>query len=185
MQAALKKKAADKMEGQLEHLRHEMAAIRTGRASLGLLDHVKVDYYGTPTPLKQVATLAVPESRLITVQPFDPQIIKDIEKAILASDLGLTPANDGKLIRLPIPPLTEERRRDLTKVVRKRVEEDKIAIRNIRRDALEQLRAMEKAKEVSEDDARKGQERLQVLTDTHVRQADQLGAQKEADLLEV
>src|SRR6266571_3088909 len=108
MEFPQKKKATEKMEGQIDHLRHEMAAIRTGRASIGLLDHVRVDYYGTPTPLKQVASLAAPENRLLTVQPFDPKMIKDIEKAILASDLGLTPTNDGKLIRLPIPPLTED-----------------------------------------------------------------------------
>ncbi|MEK6604788.1 MAG: ribosome recycling factor, partial [Nitrospirota bacterium] len=150
MQAALKKKATEKMEGQIEHLRHEMAVIRTGRASLGLLDHVKVDYYGTPTPLKQVAALAVPESRLITVQPFDPQIIKDIEKAIMASSLGLTPANDGKVIRLPIPPLTEDRRSDLVKLGKKIAEDVRVHIRNIRRDTLEEAKKAQKASHLTE-----------------------------------
>ena len=164
MYAALKKKATDKMEGQIEHLRHEMAVIRTGRASLVLREHVKLDYYGTPTPLKQVAALAVPESRLITVQPFDPQIIKDIEKAILASDLGLTPANDGKLIRLPIPPLTEERRKDLMKLGKKIAEEVRVHIRNIRRDILEEAKKAQKSSHMTEDEAKKSHDEIQKLT---------------------
>src|SRR5947209_1716473 len=126
--AEYRKKAIEKMEGQLEHLRHEFSGLRTGRASVALLDQVKVDYYGTPTPLKQLATLATPESRLITVQPFDRNLMKDIEKAILASDLGLTPSNDGKVIRLPIPPLTEERRRDLVKIAKRQAEEVRVHI---------------------------------------------------------
>src|SRR5438445_7849221 len=137
--AEFKKKATDKMEGQVEHLRHEFTGLRTGRASVALLDQVKVDYYGTPTPLKQVATLATPESRLITVQPFERTLMKDIEKAILASGLGLTPTNDGKLIRLPIPPLPAERRQDLVQVARRLTEEVRVHIRNIRRDVLEYI----------------------------------------------
>lgn len=185
MQAALKKKATEKMEGQIEHLRHEMAVIRTGRASLGLLDHVKVDYYGTPTPLKQVAALAVPESRLITVQPFDPQIIKDIEKAIMASGLGLTPANDGKLIRLPIPPLTEERRRDLVKLGKKIAEEVRVHIRNIRRDILEEAKKAQKSSHMTEDEAKKSHDEIQKLTDAYILKADEIVKKKEAEITEI
>lgn len=185
MQAALKKKAAEKMEGQIEHLRHEMAVIRTGRASLGLLDHVKVDYYGTPTPLKQVAALSVPESRLITVQPFDPQIIKDIEKAILASDLGLTPANDGKLIRLPIPPLTEERRRDLVKMGKKIAEDVRVHIRNIRRDILEEAKKAQKSSHMTEDEAKKSHDEIQKLTDAYILKVDEIVKKKEAEITEI
>ena len=185
MQAALKKKATEKMEGQIEHLRHEMAVIRTGRASLGLLDHVKVDYYGTPTPLKQVAALSVPESRLITVQPFDPQIIKDIEKAILASDLGLTPANDGKMIRLPIPPLTEERRKDLVKLGKKIAEEVRVHIRNIRRDILEEAKRAQKASHMTEDEAKKSHDEIQKLTDTYILKVDEIVKKKEAEITEI
>src|SRR2546426_6362511 len=130
MEFPQKKKATEKMDGQIEHLRHEMAATRGGRASIGVMNHVRVDYYGTPTPLKQVAWLAAPETRLLPVQPFDPKMIKDIEKAILASDLGLTPTNDGKLIRLPIPPLTEERRKELVKLAKKIAEEVRVHIRS-------------------------------------------------------
>ena len=185
MQAALKKKAAEKMEGQVEHLRHEMAVIRTGRASLGLLDHVKVDYYGTPTPLKQVAALSVPESRLITVQPFDPQLIKDIEKAILVSDLGLTPANDGKLIRLPIPPLTEERRRDLVKLGKKIAEEVRVHIRNIRRDILEEAKKAQKSSHMTEDEAKKSHDEIQKLTDAYILKVDEIVKKKEAEITEI
>lgn len=185
MQAALKKKAAEKMEGQVEHLRHEMAVIRTGRASLGLLDHVKVDYYGTPTPLKQVAALSVPESRLITVQPFDPQLIKDIEKAIMASGLGLTPANDGKLIRLPIPPLTEERRRDLVKLGKKIAEEVRVHIRNIRRDILEEAKKAQKSSHMTEDEAKKSHDEIQKLTDAYILKVDEIVKKKEAEITEI
>ncbi len=185
MQAALKKKATDKMEGQLEHLRREMATIRTGRASLGLLDHVKVEYYGTPTPIKQVATLAVPENRLITVQPFDPQIIKDIEKAILASDLGLTPANDGKLIRLPIPPLTEDRRKDLVKLAKKIAEEVRVHIRNIRRDVLEEIKKAQKAAHMTEDEAKKSHDEVQKLTDAYILKVDEMAKKKETEITEI
>ena len=185
MQAALKKKATEKMEGQIEHLRHEMAVIRTGRASLGLLDHVKVDYYGTPTPLKQVATLSVPESRLITVQPFDPQIIKDIEKAIMASGLGLTPANDGKLIRLPIPPLTEDRRRDLVKLGKKIAEDVRVHIRNIRRDILEEAKKAQKSSHMTEDEAKKSHDEIQKLTDAYILKADEIVKKKEAEITEI
>ncbi len=185
MHAALKKKATDKMDGQIEHLRHEMAVIRTGRASLGLLDHVKVDYYGTPTPLKQVATLSVPESRLITVQPFDPKIIKDIEKAIVVSDLGLTPANDGKVIRLPIPSLTEERRKDMVKLGKKIAEEVRVHIRNIRRDILEEAKKAQKASQMTEDEVKKAHDDIQKLTDAYILKVDEVVKKKEAEITEI
>jgi ribosome recycling factor len=185
MQAALKKKAAEKMEGQIEHLRHELAGIRTGRASISLLDHVKVEYYGTPTPLKQVATLAAPESRLLTVQPFDPQLVKDIEKAILASDLGLTPSSDGKVIRLPIPALTEERRKDLVKLTKKLGEEVRVHIRNIRRDILEEIRKLQKESKLTEDEGKKSHDETQKLTDSYILKVDEILKKKEAEITEI
>jgi len=183
--AEFKKKATDKMEGQVEHLRHEFTGLRTGRASVALLDQVKVEYYGTPTPLKQVATLATPESRLITVQPFERTLMKDIEKAILASGLGLTPTNDGKLIRLPIPPLTEERRKDLVKVAKRLTEEVRVHIRNIRRDVLEDIKKAQKDSTLAEDDAKKAHDEIQKLTDTYMAKVDDLLKKKEAEITEI
>ena len=183
--AEFKKKATDKMEGQLEHLRHEFTGLRTGRASVALLDQVKVDYYGTPTPLKQVATLATPEARLITVQPFERNLMKDIEKAILASGLGLTPSNDGKLIRLPIPPLTEERRKDLGKVAKRLAEEVRVHIRNIRRDALEEIKKAQKESQLTEDEAKKAHDEMQKLTDAYMAKIDDLLKRKEAEITEI
>ena len=173
------------MEGQVEHLRHEFTGLRTGRASVALLDQVKVEYYGTPTPLKQVATLATPESRLITVQPFERTLMKDIEKAILASGLGLTPTNDGKLIRLPIPPLTEERRKDLVKVAKRLTEEVRVHIRNIRRDVLEDIKKAQKDSTLTEDDAKKAHDEIQKLTDTYMAKVDDLLKKKEAEITEI
>lgn len=183
--AEFKKKATDKMEGQVEHLRHEFTGLRTGRASVALLDQVKVDYYGTATPLKQVATLATPESRLITVQPFERSLMKDIEKAILASGLGLTPANDGKVIRLPIPPLTEDRRKDLVKVAKRLTEEVRVHIRNIRRDVLEDIKKAQKESALTEDDAKKAHDEIQKLTDTYMAKVDDLLKKKEAEITEI
>ena len=183
--AEFKKKATEKMEGQVEHLRHEFTGLRTGRASVALLDQVKVDYYGTPTPLKQIATLATPESRLITVQPFERTLMKDIEKAILASGLGLTPTNDGKLIRLPIPPLTEERRKDLVKVAKRLTEEVRVHIRNIRRDVLEDIKKAQKDSTLAEDDAKKAHDEIQKLTDTYMAKVDDLLKKKEAEITEI
>src|SRR5437016_12919325 len=183
--AEFKKKATDKMEGQVEHLRHEFTGLRTGRASVALLDQVKVDYYGTPTPLKQVATLATPESRLITVQPFERTLMKDIEKAILASGLGLTPTNDGKLIRLPIPPLTEERRKDLVKLAKKIAEEIRVHIRNIRRDVLEEIKKAQKASQMTEDEVKKAHDELQKLTDAYITKVDETLKKKEAEITEI
>jgi len=173
------------MEGQVEHLRHEFTGLRTGRASVALLDQVKVDYYGTPTPLKQIATLATPESRLITVQPFERTLMKDIEKAILASGLGLTPTNDGKLIRLPIPPLTEERRKDLVKIAKRLTEEVRVHIRNIRRDVLEDIKKAQKDSTLAEDDAKKAHDEIQKLTDTYMAKVDDLLKKKEAEITEI
>ena len=183
--AEFKKKATDKMEGQLEHLRHEFTGLRTGRASVALLDQVKVDYYGTPTPLKQVATLATPESRLITVQPFERNLMKDIEKAILASGLGLTPTNDGKLIRLPIPPLTEERRKELAKIAKRLAEEIRVHVRNIRRDALEEIKKAQKESELTEDEAKKAHDEIQKLTDAYMAKIEDLLKKKEAEITEI
>jgi ribosome recycling factor len=183
--AEYRKKATEKMDGQLEHLRHEFSGLRTGRASVALLDQVKVDYYGTLTPLKQVATLATPESRLITVQPFDRNLMKDIEKAILASDLGLTPSNDGKVIRLPIPPLTEERRKDLVKIAKRQAEEVRVHIRNIRRDILEEIKKYQKEAKQTEDDAKKSHDEIQKVTDTYILKVDEILKKKEAEITEI
>jgi ribosome recycling factor len=183
--AEFKKKATEKMEGQVEHLRHEFTGLRTGRASAALLDQVKVDYYGTPTPLKQVATLATPEARLITVQPFERNLMKDIEKAILASGLGLTPTNDGKVIRLPIPPLTEERRKDLVKIAKRLAEEIRVHVRNIRRDALEEIKKSQKESELTEDEAKKAHDEIQKLTDAYMAKIDDLLKKKESEITEI
>ena len=172
------------MEGAIEHIKREFAAIRTGRASLGLLDHIKIDYYGTLTPLKQVANLGIPESRLITIQPWDASAIKEIEKAILKSDLGLTPSSDGKIIRISIPALTEERRKELVKVVRKICEDYKVSIRNIRRDSNELLKSMKKDGEISEDDAFKSQDEVQNITDEQIKHIDECFKEKEKEILE-
>jgi ribosome recycling factor len=183
--AEYKKRATEKMDGQIEHLRHEFTGLRTGRATVALLDPIKVDYYGTPTPLKQLATLATPESRLITVQPFDRALMKDIEKAILASDLGLTPTNDGKVIRLPIPTLTEERRKDLVKVAKRLAEEVRVHIRNIRRDILDEIKKHQKDSKLTEDDAKKAHDEIQKLTDSYIVKVDDMLKKKEAEITEI
>lgn len=174
----------ESMDKSIVSLKTELKRLRTGRASLAILDGVKVDYYGTPTPLNQMATLAVPESRLITIQPWDVSVIKDIEKALLKSDLGLTPSNDGKIIRIAIPPLTEERRKELVKVVHKICEEHKIAVRNIRRDANELLKSMKKDSEISEDEAFKSQDQVQKITDEQIERIDKCFKDKEKEILE-
>ena len=174
-----------KMEQSLAALHKDLARIRTGRASLALLDGLTIDYYGTGTPLTQTATLAVPESRLITIQPWDKSQIGAIEKAIQRSDLGLTPVNDGKMIRLAIPPLTEERRKVLVKQVKKIGEETKIALRNVRREGNEGLKTWEKEKLISEDDCRRGQEQVQKITDRFVVRADEILGVKEHEVMEV
>ena len=177
--------AKDRMTKAVEALRRELATIRTGRAHPGLVEHLRVDYYGVPTPLNQLATINVPEPRLLTIQPWDRQAMGAIEKAILKSDLSLTPTNDGAIIRLSIPQLTEERRRELAKGVHKKVEEGRVEIRNVRRDGHEELRRLQREKLISEDDQFRGQEKLQKLTDEFVQQVERLGEEKEAELLAV
>jgi ribosome recycling factor len=182
---ALMKDSSARMERSIEAFRKELGKVRTGRASFSLLDGVKVDYYGTPTPLPQVGTLSVPESRLITVTPWDTKMIGPIEKAIQGSGLGLNPSSDGKMVRIPIPPLTEERRKELAKMVRKMAEDARVAVRNVRREAIEKLKDREKKKEISEDLVKRGQERIQKETDAHVKKIDDILKSKEQEILEV
>jgi ribosome recycling factor len=165
-------------------LKNELLRIRTGRASLSLLDNIRIDYYGTKTPLNQVATLAVPESRLITIQPWDASIIKEIEKAILKSDLGLTPASDGRIVRIAIPPLTEQRRKELVKVVNKLCEEHKVALRNIRRESNELVKSLKKDGDIAEDEAFKSQGEIQKITDENIKLVDDIFKEKEKEILE-
>ena len=185
MEQELKRKTAERMSHTIEALKKEFASVRTGRASLALLDGIMVNYYDTQTPLQQLASLSIPESRQIAVQPWDQKIIPDIEKAIMKSDLGLTPMNDGKIIRINIPPLTEERRKQLVKAVKKKAEEAKISIRNIRRDANEELRKLEKEKHLSEDEVKKLQEETQKITDSYIAKADEVLGHKEKEIMEV
>jgi len=177
--------ANERMGKSVEHARSEFATVRTGRAAASLLDRIEVDYYGTATPLKQLSTINTPEPRMLTVQPFDPSSIKAIEKAIMESDLGLTPSNDGKLIRLPIPQLTEERRKELVKVVRAMAEEHRVAVRDIRRDAMKHLKDLVDSGEGGADEEHRGEVRVQELTDEHTKQIDELLKHKEAEVMEV
>ena len=177
--------AEERMKGAITALEQNLATIRTGRASPALVERLMVEYYGTPTPLQQLATISAPEPRLLTIKPFDPSSLKDIERGILASDLGLTPSNDGKLIRLNIPPLTEERRKELIKVVHHRLEEARVAVRNIRRAAHDDLREFEKEKVISEDDLKRGETDLQKLTDRYIEKIDEHGKRKEAEIKEI
>jgi ribosome recycling factor len=179
------KEFREKMTKTLGTFQTDLNKIRTGRASLAIFDGVRVDYYGTPTPISQVATMAIPESRLITIKPWDTNMIGEIEKAILKSDLGVTPANDGKIIRITIPKLTEERRKELVKLVRKRGEECKIALRNIRREANDWYRSLEKEKAISEDELHKGLEDIQNLTTEFIEKIDGILEQKEKEILEI
>lgn len=177
--------ASTRMGKTIEALRKDLASVRTGRATPTLVDNIKADYYGTPTPLKQMATISAPEARLLVIQPWDNTTIGEIKKAILKSELGLNPSSDGNVIRLAIPPLSEERRRELVKAVHKKAEEGRIALRNIRRDALEMLRDLEKEKEISQDEQKRAQERLQEITDSFIEKAGELAQAKEAELLQV
>lgn len=177
--------AEDRMKGALRSLEDGLATVRTGRASPALVERLMVNYYDTPTPLMQLATISAPEPRLLTIKPFDATSIKTIEKAILASDLGLNPSNDGKLIRLVIPPLTEERRKELIKVVHHRLEEARVAARNVRRDVHNDLREFEKEKLISEDDLKHGETELQKLTDKYVEQIDADGKKKEEEIKQI
>ncbi|MFQ6079475.1 MAG: ribosome recycling factor [Thermodesulfobacteriota bacterium] len=175
----------EKMNKTLKNLQGDLNKVRTGRASLALFDDIRVDYYGTPTPLKQMATLSVPESRLIIIQPWDTQMIGEIEKAILKSELGVTPTNDGKVIRLTIPRLTEERRKELVKIIKKMGEGGKVAIRNIRRDANEDLKDMEREKLISQDELHQNLDEIQKVTDGFIRKIDEVLSAKEKEILEI
>jgi len=177
--------AESRMRGAIQVLHDDLAAIRTGRANPGLVEKMAVEYYGTPTPLMQLASISVPEPRSLMIKPFDPTTIKVIEKAIQASELGLNPNNDGKVIHLNLPPLTEERRRDLVKHVHHRLEETRVAIRNIRRDAHNDMRDFEKEKLISEDELERGEEELQKLTDRFIEEVGEMGKKKESEIMEV
>jgi ribosome recycling factor len=178
------KDTKDKMKKALEALNNELLKVRTGRASAGLVDSVSVEYYGAKTPLNQLASITVPESRLVVIQPWDSTAINDIEKAILKANIGITPSNDGKVIRLSIPPLTEERRKEIVKQVSKICEDYKVGIRNIRRDANEELKAFKKDGDISEDEMFKGQDEVQKLTDSYVKEIENLNKTKEKEILE-
>lgn len=185
MVTEIRREAEEKMQKTVAALKRELASIRAGRATPALLDKVMVDYYGTPTPLNQLATITAPEPRLLLVQPWDKNAVSDCERAILKSDLGLNPTNDGGVIRLVIPQLTEERRIELTKVVRKKAEEARVAVRNLRREANDRLKRLEKDGEISKDELHRVQEEIQKLTDTYIEQVDQLLATKEEEIMEV
>ena len=179
------KDAQERMAKSVEHSRTEFNTVRTGRASASLLDRIEIDYYGTKTPLKQLATIGVPEARMLTIQPFDPTSIRAIEKAIQESDLGLTPSNDGKLIRLPIPQLTEERRKELVKVARQMAEDGRVAVRNVRRDVMHHLKELVDGGEAGSDEERRAEERVQKLTDDHTERIDDILRRKEEEIMEV
>ena len=177
--------ARNRMKGALQALEEDLTGIRTGRANPALIDKLPVEYYGSPTPLQQLASIGVPEPRQLLIRPFDPSTVKDIERAIQASDLGLTPNSDGKTIRLNLPPLTEERRRELVRVVKNRVEEARVAIRNVRRDSIRDLREFENEKLISEDDLKRGEEELQKITDEFIDEVNKTGERKENEIMEV
>ena len=177
--------ASSRMGKTVEALKKDLATVRTGRATPALVDSIKVEYYGAPTPLKQIATISAPEARLLVIQPWDNSTIGEINKAIQKSDLGLNPSSDGNLIRLSIPQLSEERRKELVKVVHKKTEDGRVALRNIRRDALEMLRELEREKEISQDEQKRAQERLQETTDKFIAEAGKAAEAKEAELLEI
>jgi len=179
-------KAVDsRMQKTLTSLGQELATIRTGRASPSLVEHIKADYHGIPTPVNQMASISIPEAKMIVIQPWDKTMLKNIEKAILKSDIGLNPTNDGNVIRIVIPAITEERRKELIKVVHKRLEDSRVALRNIRRDGLEDLRKAEKGKEISQDDFTRASDKLQLLIDSYIEKVDKTGKTKEAEILEV
>ncbi len=175
----------ERMKRAVEAIRKELASIRTGKATTSLLDGIRVDYYGTLTPLSQVANISVPDARLLVIQPWEKKMIPEIVKAIQKSDLGLNPQSDPNVVRLPIPPLTEERRRDLVKLVKKVAEEGKVAIRNIRRDSNDAFKKAEKDKDISEDESRKGQERVQEITDDHIEKIEEMLKKKEQEIMEI
>lgn len=176
---------SQKMQSSIDLLKRELTSIRTGHATPALIEHIKVEYAGVPTPLNQLAGISAPAARLLVIQPWDRGSIRDIEKAILKSDLGLTPSSDGNVIKLNVPPLTEERRLELTKLVKKRIEERKVIIRNLRREAMDELKTSEKKKELSQDELKRTLDKLQKLTDSFITDAEQIGQGKEAELMEV
>lgn len=178
-------KARSAMDKAIESLKKDFTKVRTGRASVSLLDDVRVDYYGTPTPLSQLGTLAIPEPRLITIQPWEKKLLPEIEKAIFKADLGLTPSSDGQLILMAIPPLTEDRRKEMVKMLKRMVEDTKVAVRNIRRDANDAVKKLAKDKEISEDDAKRVEKEIQDLTDKFVAKADEVVAVKEKEVMEI
>ncbi len=177
--------AEERMKGALEALEEDLAGIRTGRASPALVERLSVEYYGMPTPLMQLASISVPESRMLMIRPFDASTLRNIERAIQSSDLGLTPNNDGKVIRLNLPPLTEERRRDLVKLVHNRLEEARVAVRNVRRDGIKDLREFEHEGLISEDELEEGEDNLQKLTDKYIELVNEVGLRKEKEIMEV
>jgi len=177
-------KTKEQMNKSLEYYKQQLAKVRTGRANASILDNVKVEYYGTPTPITQIATINVPDAKTIIIQPWDPSIINAIEKAIKQSDLGFNPVNDGRILRIPVPPLTEERRKEIVKFCKKLTEDAKIAIRNIRRDQIEVIRKAEKEKQLTEDDKELGEEKIQKVTDEFIKKIDDLFAAKEKEILE-
>lgn len=179
------KEADTRMKGAIQSLEEDLGGIRTGRATPALVERLSVEYFGSPTPLIQLASISVPEPRALMIKPFDPTTLRTIERAIMVSDLGLTPNNDGKVIRLNLPPLTQERRRELVKVVHSRLEESRVAIRNIRRDLMKDLREFEHEKLISEDDLETAEDELQKITDRFVQQVDSIGERKEKEILEV
>jgi len=181
----LMKDAEERMDKSVAAAKGELNGVRTGRASAALLDRIQIDYYGQQTPLRQLATINVPEPRMLTIQPFDPNSLKSIEKTIQESDLGLTPSNDGKVIRLPIPQLTEERRKELVKLVHQIAEDGRVAVRNIRRDAIHHMKELSGKGEVGEDEERRAEERVQKLTDQHTKSIDELLKHKESEIMEV
>lgn len=185
MTADLFEDAERRMQKAVETLKQDVNAIRAGRASTALVERISVDYYGTPTPINQVASITVPEARLLVIQPWDRKLLADISKAIQRSDLGINPTDDGQVIRLAIPPMSEDRRRDLVKTLHKKLDEHKVAVRNVRRDVHDKIRDREKKKEISEDELKRNVERLQKLTDRYIEEMDKVGKAKEMEILEV
>ena len=179
------KEVSRKMDQSLQALKRELVTLRTGRATPSLVEDLSVDYYGTPTPLKQIASISAPDARAIIVQPWDKQALREIEKSLMKSDMGFNPTNDGNIVTVPIPPLTQERRQDMVKLLKRKLEEGKVSVRNVRRDGLETLRKMEKDKNISQDENRRSQDQLQKTTDSHVKDIDQVGAAKETEIMQV
>ena len=177
--------ASHRMDGAIGALRRELNNLRTGRAAPSLLEDVAVDYYGTPTPLKQLASISAPDARFILVQPWDRQALRDIERGLMKSDLGFNPSNDGNIITVPIPPLTQERRQEMVRLLKRKIEDGKVSVRNVRRDAQDTLRKMERDKALSQDENRRSQDQLQKATDAHTKGMDEIGAAKEAEILQV